>query len=142
MSRCCDKILHAVPNLEELEGEFWRIVEAPDAKIESLYGQDLDSGHHGSGFPLPAWRRELLAAYLRRTNRREVELPEPSTSTERAYAEHPWNVNNMPRADGSVLRYGDRETCLPWLTGWSVSRPGDSCLSFDHSIHSRITGTS
>ena len=41
--------------------------------VESLYGQDLDSGHHGSGFPLPPFRQRLLEAHLaaqarRRTN--------------------------------------------------------------------------
>jgi hypothetical protein len=32
--------------------------------VESLYGQDLDSGHHGSGFPLPPFRQRLLEAHL------------------------------------------------------------------------------
>lgn len=32
--------------------------------MESLYGQDLDSGHHGSGFPLPPFRQRLLEAHL------------------------------------------------------------------------------
>ena len=49
---------------QQVEAEFWRIVEAPDVRVESLYGQDLDSGHHGSGFPLPEWRRALLEAHL------------------------------------------------------------------------------
>ena len=32
--------------------------------LESLYGQDLDSGLHGSGFPLPPFRQKLLEAHL------------------------------------------------------------------------------
>lgn len=28
--------------------------------------QDVDSGHHGSGFPLPLWRRRLLEQFLTR----------------------------------------------------------------------------
>jgi hypothetical protein len=52
------------PSVEEIEAEFWRIVETPDTYLESLYGQDLDSGHHGSGFPLPEWRRRLLETHL------------------------------------------------------------------------------
>lgn len=28
--------------------------------------QDVDSGHHGSGFPLPLWRRRLLEQHLAR----------------------------------------------------------------------------
>lgn len=31
------------PSVEEVEAEFWRILESPDApNVESLYGQDLD----------------------------------------------------------------------------------------------------
>ncbi|KAG1665572.1 hypothetical protein FOA52_000719 [Chlamydomonas sp. UWO 241] len=44
------------PGIEALEGEFWRLVEEPGGLVEVLYGSDLDSGRHGSGFPLPAWR--------------------------------------------------------------------------------------
>lgn len=52
--------------MEQIEAEFWRIVESPDERVESLYGQDVDSGHHGSGFPLPLWRRRLLEQHLAR----------------------------------------------------------------------------
>jgi hypothetical protein len=54
----------AVPSVAEVEAEFWRIVEDPREVVESLYGQDLDSGHHGSGFPLPEWRRCVRASVL------------------------------------------------------------------------------
>ena len=105
----------AEPSLEQIEAEFWRIVESPEEQVESLYGQvrlsvhavlasvssndlymancacavaqsprmsnrpatnplaqwlslplaqDVDSGHHGSGFPLPLWRRRLLEQFL------------------------------------------------------------------------------
>jgi hypothetical protein len=45
-------------SIEAMEAEFWRIVERPDPNrvVETLYGSDLDSGRHGSGFPLPPWR--------------------------------------------------------------------------------------
>ena len=32
----------------------------------NLTVQDVDSGHHGSGFPLPLWRRHLLEQFLTR----------------------------------------------------------------------------
>ena len=32
----------------------------------NLTVQDVDSGHHGSGFPLPLWRRRLLEQFLTR----------------------------------------------------------------------------
>lgn len=87
---------------QQMEAEFWRIVESPDVPVASLYGQDLDSGHHGSGFPLPAWRRRLLEANLG-SRGRKVELP-GADAADQAWAEHPWNVGNMPMAHGSVLR--------------------------------------
>jgi hypothetical protein len=125
----------------------------------------VDSGHHGSGFPLPLWRRRLLEQHLARAaaaaggSTAAVELPGyadgapccrdqarchrracllsrdatpaggaarctlPCTGhgrrqlcgpplsfvcvlpeEERHYAEHPWNINNMPRCASSVLR--------------------------------------
>lgn len=39
-------------------------------------------------------------------------LPPYETEVEREYAEHPWNINNMPRSTGSVLRCGLRQACL------------------------------
>lgn len=115
------------PSIEEIEAEFWRIVETPDSYLESLYGQDLDSGHHGSGFPLPEWRRRLLEGHLTTAARgrqgvgaAEVKLPPPSTDAEKIYAEHEWNINNMPRCKSSMLRYllGDgliTGVMVPWL---------------------------
>jgi hypothetical protein len=103
------------PSVEEIEAEFWRIVESEDSHHEALYGQDLDSGHHGSGFPLPEWRRRLLEEFL------ETQLPSPATAAEELYANHSWNVNNMPRCESSMLRYLDAGDGLitgvmvPWL---------------------------
>ena len=65
--------------------------------------QDLDSGHYGSGFPLPEWRRKLLAAHLGKPGA-PAELPPYGSEAEKEYAEHPWNINNMPRSKDSVLR--------------------------------------
>ena len=95
------------PTVEEMEAEFWRIVESPHSTLESLYGQDLDSGHHGSGFPLPAWRRRLLQQHLGAG----VQLPAYADDAERRWAEHPWNINNLPRCSASVLRWGSGGGC-------------------------------
>lgn len=66
--------------------------------VESLYGQDLDSGHHGSGFPLPPFRQRLLEAHLAATEgfKKDGE-GRKFTPEETAYSEHKWNINNMPR---------------------------------------------
>jgi hypothetical protein len=66
--------------------------------------QDLDSGHYGSGFPLPEWRRKLLAQHLGKPGA-PAELPPYGTDAEREYAAHPWNINNMPRCKDSALRW-------------------------------------
>ena len=69
--------------------------------VESLYGQDLDSGHHGSGFPLPPFRQRLLEAHLAHSAQEakgpgQVQLRH-KTDEETVYSEHKWNINNMPR---------------------------------------------
>jgi len=120
------------PSVDQIEAEFWRIVETPDAVYESLYGQDLDSGHHGSGFPLPPFRAALLRAHLAAQERSKPKAvsaaaaapataaKEPTNGlapdagaanqvrpeeTEAHYSTHPWNINNLPRHRGSTLRY-------------------------------------
>ena len=37
--------------------------------------------------------------------------PPPPAELERQYAEHPWNINNMPRAANSVLRQARGVSC-------------------------------
>ena len=66
--------------------------------VESLYGQDLDSGHHGSGFPLPPFRQRLLEAHLAATEGAKKDGEgRKFTPEEVVYSEHKWNINNMPR---------------------------------------------
>ncbi|KAK6916872.1 JmjN domain, partial [Dillenia turbinata] len=85
------------PSVEDIEGEYWRIVEQPTDEIEVYYGADLETGAYGSGFP------------------------KPSSVTERGsdiYTKSGWNLNNFPRLPGSVLCF---EGCdipgvlVPWL---------------------------
>lgn len=88
--------------------------------MESLYGQDLDSGHHGSGFPLPPSRKRLLEEHLRKAgaaaNGKSDGHPgdcscdcckDPEeiryNPEEAAYSEHCWNINNLPRCKVSTL---------------------------------------
>lgn len=121
-------------SIAQLEAEFWRIVERPDPGrvVETLYGQDLDSGRHGSGFPLPPWRGIPTDARTGRHLRLDPKA--------REYSLHQWNINNMPRCRGSVLRYVTVQepitgVMVPWLYV-------GSCLSAfcwhieDHALYS------
>ncbi|PHT89879.1 Lysine-specific demethylase JMJ15, partial [Capsicum annuum] len=86
------------PSIEEIEGEYWRIIEKPTDEVEVYYGADLETGVFGSGFPL--------------------ESSSPKASTSDQYATSGWNLNNLPRLPCSVLCF---EECnisgvlVPWL---------------------------
>ncbi|CAN1765985.1 Putative lysine-specific demethylase JMJ16, partial [Linum perenne] len=86
------------PSVENIEGEYWRIVENATEEIEVLYGADLETGVFGSGFP-------------------RMSGGDGSASADR-YSKSGWNLNNFPRLSGSVLSYesGDISGVLvPWL---------------------------
>lgn len=87
--------------------------------VESLYGQDLDSGHHGSGFPLPPFRQTLLEQHLTQAAQDKGLKDAGSaasaaqrhfTDKETAYSKHAWNINNLPR-------------CKVYLTQLKAARP-------------------
>lgn len=99
--------------------------------MESLYGQDLDSGQHGSGFPLPPYRQRLLEEHLAKVLMAEAEAagdeagkqqaaeaikPRVYTPDEKAYSEHPWNINNLTRCKV-------RPCCVGLLLG-ALGMPG------------------
>ncbi|XP_016456757.1 lysine-specific demethylase JMJ18 isoform X1 [Nicotiana tabacum] len=86
------------PSIEEIEGEYWRIIEKPTDEVEVYYGADLETGVFGSGFP-----QESLSS---------------NASSLNQYAASCWNLNNLPRLPCSVLCF---EECnisgvlIPWL---------------------------
>ncbi|XP_068656564.1 lysine-specific demethylase JMJ18-like isoform X2 [Aristolochia californica] len=85
------------PSVEEIEGEYWRIVEKTVKEIEVLYGADLETGIFGSGFP------------------KSTQLTDNDADQ---YVRSGWNLNNFPRLPGSVLCF-EREdisgVLVPWL---------------------------
>lgn len=86
------------PKLEDIEGEYWRMVEAPSAEVEVLYGADLETGVFGSGFPKTC-------------------IQGGSVQDEK-YVKSGWNLNNLPRLSGSVLSYESSDisgVLVPWL---------------------------
>lgn len=86
------------PSVENIEGEYWRMVEKPTEEIEVLYGADLETGAFGSGFP--------------KTSNQGSSAP-----IER-YIKSGWNLNNFSRLPGSVLSYESSDisgVLVPWL---------------------------
>ncbi|KAI4343122.1 hypothetical protein MLD38_027660 [Melastoma candidum] len=86
------------PSVEDIEGEFWRIVEQPTDEVEVYYGADLETGAIGSGFP--------------------KESSSKSEGQSEKYLRSGWNLNNLPRLSGSVLAFEGSDisgVVVPWL---------------------------
>ncbi|GFY97723.1 transcription factor jumonji (jmj) family protein [Actinidia rufa] len=86
------------PSVEEIEGEYWRIVEQPTDEVEVYYGADLETGAFGSGFP-------KASSFT-------------SESESNKYVVSGWNLNNFPRLPGSTLGFEECEisgVLVPWI---------------------------
>ncbi|KAL6503710.1 hypothetical protein OROGR_025633 [Orobanche gracilis] len=86
------------PSVEDIEGEYWRMVEKPSEEIEVLYGADVETGAFGSGFPKST--QQLASA------------------SDIKYINSGWNLNNFPRLPGSVLSFESADisgVLVPWL---------------------------
>ncbi|XP_039006169.1 putative lysine-specific demethylase JMJ16 isoform X2 [Hibiscus syriacus] len=89
---------HHEPSVENIEGEYWRIVEKATEEIEVLYGADLETGVFGSGFP-------------NKSN-------QVGFASSEKYIKSGWNLNNFSRLPGSVLNYESSDisgVLVPWL---------------------------
>ena len=79
---------------EDVEREFWRLVESITETVEVEYGADVHSTTHGSGFP---------------TIERHPRDP---------FATHPWNLNILPYNPESLFRHIKSDISgmtVPWL---------------------------
>lgn len=86
----------------QLEKKFWEIVEGSVGEVEVMYGSDLDTSVYGSGFP-------------RVTDQRPSSV---GAEEWEEYCASPWNLNNLPKLPGSVLRavhHGIAGVMVPWL---------------------------
>ncbi|GJN35658.1 hypothetical protein PR202_gb24453 [Eleusine coracana subsp. coracana] len=84
------------PSVEEIEGEYWRIVVCPTEEVEVDYGADLDTATFSSGF---------------------AKLPS-SDDKQDPYSGSCWNLNNLPRLPGSVISFEKEDisgVVVPWL---------------------------
>ncbi|KAL8498431.1 hypothetical protein ACS0TY_021673 [Phlomoides rotata] len=106
----------------QVEKKFWEIVEGSVGDVEVMYGSDLDTSEYGSGFP------------------RQIDQRPPAVEVDawNEYCTSPWNLNNLPRLQGSVLRKVDQNIAgvmVPWLyVGMTFS---SFCWHFeDHCLYS------
>ncbi|KAL6182188.1 hypothetical protein ACLB2K_043611 [Fragaria x ananassa] len=86
----------------QIEKKFWEIVEGSIGEVEVMYGSDLDTSIYGSGFP--------------RVNDLKQESVDAKIWDE--YCGSPWNLNNLPKLKGSVLRAVHNNitgVMVPWL---------------------------
>ncbi|KAK1265891.1 putative lysine-specific demethylase JMJ14 [Acorus gramineus] len=90
------------PTRTQVEKRFWEIVEGSAGEVEVMYGSDLDTSVCGSGFP------------------RSGDLVPSTVDPEvwREYASSSWNLNNLPKLEGSMLRAvmdNIKGVMVPWL---------------------------
>ncbi|GAB4856855.1 hypothetical protein Ancab_040504 [Ancistrocladus abbreviatus] len=86
----------------QIEKKFWEIVEGSLGEVVVKYGSDLDTSVYGSGFP--------------RVNDQRPESVEAGIWDE--YCDSPWNLNNLPKLKGSMLRtvhHSIAGVMVPWL---------------------------
>ncbi|PUU77665.1 PLU-1-like protein-domain-containing protein [Tuber borchii] len=79
---------------DDVEREFWKLVESVHETVEVEYGADIHSTTHGSGFP---------------TIEKQPTYP---------YATDPWNLNNLPLHPESLFRHIKSDVSgmtVPWL---------------------------
>ncbi|KAE9555091.1 hypothetical protein FO519_001666 [Halicephalobus sp. NKZ332] len=89
--------------ITDIEREFWRNLENLNSELYAFYGADLNSGNFGSGFPIMPKNKEER---------------EKMNEQFRFYAQHPWNLNNMPVANKSAFSHLEANISgmtIPWV---------------------------
>ncbi|XP_075090013.1 putative lysine-specific demethylase JMJ16 isoform X2 [Nicotiana tabacum] len=94
-----DQITASEPSIQDIEGEYWRIIENPTEEIEVLQGTSAEIKATESGFP-HEWDV---------TSRRRPQ-----------YVESGWNLNNTPKLQDSLLRFGSCESSSILLPRLSI----------------------
>uniref|UniRef100_A0A7S2WGC6 [Histone H3]-trimethyl-L-lysine(4) demethylase n=1 Tax=Mucochytrium quahogii TaxID=96639 RepID=A0A7S2WGC6_9STRA len=122
-----------------LEREYWRLISEAGrgdmelVKLNVSYGSDLDTASLGSGFPsersinVVKARMKILSEKMQRKfgpamnaitrSPKYVELKKVLENYE-SYCDDPWNLNNFPRLQGSLLQHVEEDitgVIVPWL---------------------------
>ncbi|RDW93112.1 putative PHD transcription factor (Rum1) [Aspergillus mulundensis] len=85
---------HRRESEDDVEREFWRLVESLTETVEVEYGADIHSTTHGSGFPT--------------VERNPLD----------SYSKDPWNLNNLPFHGESLFRHIKSDISgmtVPWV---------------------------
>jgi len=93
-----------------VEDAYWRIVEASHPHVRVEYANDQDVRVNGSGFAAPAPEDEAIAGDPARV---PVDFADP-----KYYTVTGWNLRNLARAKGSLLRHMKGQVGgvnVPWL---------------------------
>jgi hypothetical protein len=99
---------------ENLERDYWDVVETHSKQVDVEYGNDIDTQEFGSGFAQSERGRSIYGV----KNLEKMNQPEPKFGDEDYYKETRWNLNNIPCAPDSVLRHvrvGINGINVPWM---------------------------
>jgi hypothetical protein len=99
---------------ENLERDYWDVVETHSKQVDVEYGNDIDTQEFGSGFAQSERGRSIYST----KNLEKMNQPEPKFGDEDYYKETRWNLNNIPCAPDSVLRHvrvGINGINVPWM---------------------------
>jgi histone demethylase JARID1 len=92
---------------DKLEKDYWDLVETNHREAVVDYGNDIDTIKYGSGF-LNGSSEDMMHKYMGNVDFNDLEYYRHST----------WNLNNVPSAPGSVLKYVKSPITginVPWL---------------------------
>ena len=112
------------PSFQDLERDYWRIIEAAEEVVDVEYGNDLDTLTYGSGFPRAKDLMMLSGGegseerFATETIGKDKEGRGRVLGTPEYYERCGWNMNNLPLWPGSVLRYIRaplKGVNVPWL---------------------------
>ena len=116
--RICNKFDDITVTENDVENEFWRLVQSPDDTVEIEYGADVHSTTHGR-----------LLFSINSLNFSDLNLisamPTLETHPLDPYSKDPWNLNNIPVLSDSLLRFIKSDISgmtVPWTyVGMSFS---------------------
>jgi histone demethylase JARID1 len=98
----------------EIEREYWRIIQTGAEEMDVEYANDLDTTEVGSGFLRPLHKSfSAFDSAQKKGQKESINFQDPEY-----YRTTGWNLNNLPRAYGSLLRHIQTDIKginVPWL---------------------------